>query len=100
MTNEKAVQVLKKALEGKTSWTTDKAIEAFTRQIQKNQRIRLGRVEVIFADSSFNYKTAVSSDATEVSCRAYFVGKPFTFGTDEKPVTHICTEIVFTRGGR
>ena len=56
----------------------------------------LNEVTVMFADSKYNYTTNVSAQATQESCKAYFVGKPVNLGKNDKDNMQMCTGIHFT----
>ena len=58
----------------------------------------LNIVEVKFEDSSYNYVTNVSSQSTEESSRAYFVGKYFNLGAYPIEDMQKCIDITFKLG--
>lgn len=58
--------------------------------------MKLNTVHVRFADPAHNYHTSVSAQATEASCKEYFVGKALNVGSIKEDNLQICTGIQFT----
>ena len=57
----------------------------------------LNTVKVLFADAKYNYTTGVSSQSTEETAKAYFVGKYFDLGIYPNENMQECTNIEFIK---
>ena len=55
-------------------------------------------VEVIFANSEYNYSTSVSDTTNEKNAREYFVGKWFNMGSYPKELMMQVKDIIFHEG--
>lgn len=50
-------------------------------------------VKVLFADSKYNYCTAVNESSTEDSLKKYFVGTTFNMGSYPVENMQVCTDV-------
>ena len=55
----------------------------------------MNEVKVMFSDSKYDYTTSVSPQATEQSCKDYFIGYAFNLGQYPKDDYQQCTGIEF-----